>query len=459
VLEVGKTTTNRLTEVFEEKTLKRILSCFTEATGIPAYIVDLRGRVLLDNEALSHTAFCQLVRNGQKGSRKCTESYARAGKYAAKFGVPYIFRCPAGLVCWAAPLMMGAHQVGSIICGQVLMWEPEEFFWEEVDEVATKFGVEPGQLQVAVRNLEVISTTRVQAAAELLFTFADSIMRTGLMVLEQRRCMNKLQADLADKILQRKAANVEARDSLGYPLKAEREVLVRLRLRDGQGAREAMEAFLMDAIQLGGSVRRLKVRFTELLVQISRAALEAGVDPDTALEIGGQHLERMMTMASPEEMCYCAQAALEACLDCLGRENLPASVVLKAQNHIQRHFCHLTSVREVADAVNLTPDYLGRLFREQLGCSISAYITRVRIEEAKRLLRETRLTVSAISSKVGYSDPNYFTKVFKKVEQTTPGFYRNTGPKEKVSPQQTLRRSAKAPKARGDLSTLLSHRA
>ena len=55
-----------------------------------------------------------------------------------------IFRCHAGLVLWAAPLMVEGEHVATIICGQVLMWEPEDFFWEEIEEYTRPLDLIPG---------------------------------------------------------------------------------------------------------------------------------------------------------------------------------------------------------------------------------------------------------------------------------------------------------------------------
>jgi two-component system response regulator YesN len=433
--------TTRLGEVADAKTLQRILASFTEATGIHAQIVDLQGKVLLRNETRSQVTFCQLVRAGDEGSRKCRESYARAGKYAARFGEPYIFRCPAGLVSWAAPLMVGDAQMGSIICGQVLMWDPEDFFWEEVEEVAHKFGVDPARLQAAAGDLEVISTVRVQAAADLLFTVADNLMRTGLTVLEQRKAITEQQATLAHRMRQKGSGDTERTDSSRYSLRQENEVLVKLKLGDPEAAREAMCSVLSNAIQVGVPGQQcLKARFLELLAQMSRAALEAGAGTSATLEMSAFYLERMNTLRTTEDMCYLMEMALDGYLACLpeaggGRSS---QTVSKAQRYIHRHFNTLQSTKEVAVAVNLSPDYLTRLFKENLGCSLMDYLTRVRVEEAKWLLRETRWRVGDIALKVGYSEASYFVKVFKKVEKVTPCHYRNSTPFEKVAPQHVI---------------------
>ena len=69
-------------------------------------------------------------------------------------------------------------------------------------------------------------------------------------------------------------------------------------------------------------------------------------------------------------------------------------------------------------------DYLNQLFKEYQYISIFKMLERIRIEEAKRLLRESALSVMAVASEVGYADERYFSKVFKRVTGYTPMVYR-----------------------------------
>lgn len=79
---------------------------------------------------------------------------------------------------------------------------------------------------------------------------------------------------------------------------------------------------------------------------------------------------------------------------------------------------------EVAEAVHLNPDYLSRLFKSETGRSVIEYLLELRMEEAKKLLVETKEQVSEIAVKVGYSDISYFTKQFKKFFGISPREYR-----------------------------------
>ena len=78
----------------------------------------------------------------------------------------------------------------------------------------------------------------------------------------------------------------------------------------------------------------------------------------------------------------------------------------------------------MAQEVLFSPYYVSRLFKEELGLTFIEYLTKIRIDAAKRLLLETNMTVSEISDLVGYQDPSYFTKVFKKREGVTPTQFR-----------------------------------
>ncbi|MEN6593509.1 MAG: helix-turn-helix domain-containing protein [Clostridiaceae bacterium] len=105
-------------------------------------------------------------------------------------------------------------------------------------------------------------------------------------------------------------------------------------------------------------------------------------------------------------------------------------IIAKAKTYIDRNFCRELTLEEVSREVHVSPYYFSKLFKEQTGDNFINYITLKRIETAKQLLRDGRLNVKNICCEVGYSDPNYFSRLFKRFEGVTPTEFREQVSKE-----------------------------
>ncbi|HEV2582627.1 MAG TPA: response regulator [Ktedonobacteraceae bacterium] len=96
----------------------------------------------------------------------------------------------------------------------------------------------------------------------------------------------------------------------------------------------------------------------------------------------------------------------------------------RAEAYIAENFARSLTLEQVASHVDMAPTYFSRIFKQEQGCTFIAYLTRVRLEQARRLLRTTTLSVAKIGHAVGYQGPNYLAEVFKTSEGITPGAYR-----------------------------------
>lgn len=83
------------------------------------------------------------------------------------------------------------------------------------------------------------------------------------------------------------------------------------------------------------------------------------------------------------------------------------------------------SVYSIANKLNYSSNYLSNIFAQVTGGNISSYITKVRMEKAIELLKNDLIPVNEVSKSLGYSDPNYFAKVFKRHTGVTPTEYKN----------------------------------
>lgn len=95
-----------------------------------------------------------------------------------------------------------------------------------------------------------------------------------------------------------------------------------------------------------------------------------------------------------------------------------------ARKYIEQNYWKPTlTVTEIVKAVNLERSYLFRLFKAATGKSVLEYITSCRIERACELLKTSGLPIQSVAYSVGYNDPLYFSKVFKKATSHTPTSY------------------------------------
>lgn len=92
---------------------------------------------------------------------------------------------------------------------------------------------------------------------------------------------------------------------------------------------------------------------------------------------------------------------------------------------IKEHYDQPAELGSLARMVYLTPSYLSKLFKQETGMTITDYLIEVRIKKAKLLLKHSSdMKIHEIGSEVGYPDPAYFNKLFKRMVGVTPNEYR-----------------------------------
>ncbi|MCD8222628.1 MAG: response regulator [Clostridiales bacterium] len=93
--------------------------------------------------------------------------------------------------------------------------------------------------------------------------------------------------------------------------------------------------------------------------------------------------------------------------------------------YIRKNYQKDLSMQDVARVMNYSEAYFSRLFKQNFGKNFTAYLTEYRVNEAKKLLTQPTIKVKEVGKAVGYSDSNYFTKVFKRITGQSPTEYRN----------------------------------
>jgi AraC-like DNA-binding protein len=118
-------------------------------------------------------------------------------------------------------------------------------------------------------------------------------------------------------------------------------------------------------------------------------------------------------------------AHLESALARKRKLNLQAQgLVRKAMAYLHEHYAEALTRGAIAQHVGLDEDYLTYCFRQELGITPIAYLNRYRIHQAKRLLKQSGESATAIALQVGFADSGYFSRVFRRETGMSPEAYR-----------------------------------
>lgn len=102
-------------------------------------------------------------------------------------------------------------------------------------------------------------------------------------------------------------------------------------------------------------------------------------------------------------------------------------LILKAREYIAQNYRRKITLKEMAEELYISPNYLCELFKRHTDKNLTEYILEYRIDRAKELLMDVRHRVNDVASLSGFSDSQYFSSLFKKKVGMTPTEYRNKG--------------------------------
>lgn len=165
----------KVEDVFNMKFLQEFQDSFAKSLGMTAVTVDLKGNLI--TRPSYWTKFCmEYTRNSPIGNKRCMECDRIGGETSAKNGKPAIYECHAGLMDFAAPIMLNGKQIGSILGGQVLT---EPLVESKYRKIAEEIGVNPDEYVAAVREINYMPRENLEAAANVLFLMANAFSQMG----------------------------------------------------------------------------------------------------------------------------------------------------------------------------------------------------------------------------------------------------------------------------------------
>jgi two-component system response regulator YesN len=127
-----------------------------------------------------------------------------------------------------------------------------------------------------------------------------------------------------------------------------------------------------------------------------------------------------------EDMQELVTTHLTSVLDMMNqkRNGKNKNTISQVMHVIDNGYHDKLTIQEIAKEVYLAPNYLCALFKQETGQTLNEYITKVRMEKAKELFKDKEKKINEICYAVGYNDPTYFTKIFKRYTGLNPIEYK-----------------------------------
>ncbi len=390
-----------------------LAKAYALSVEVTVRVIDLQGEdIVLFNKNNNLCNICQYALS--KDHKKCTDTHLYGCYQSKKFGGKYVFFCHMGLTLWVSPIMINQQLKGAIVAGPVLMREPDDFILEDY-----LIGHDmPGDYLDYVKSVPVLSTDRVDSLTNLLF---HSIKNDNLLDNSDRQYQ---QDKISEHIHNLK--EVENLDNQ-YPFKKEQKLVTLIRLGDKHGSQKILnEIFGHIFFQSGKNYDVIKARVLELIVVLSRAAIEGGADSDLIFGMNFTYINEINEIDTVEKLTYWLSKVMtkftEQVFDLQDVKHVDA--IYKSIDYIKRNYMKKVTLDEVALNSSLSTTYFSRIFKKEMNCSFNNYLNRVRIEMSKKLLLDETISLVDVSIIVGFEDQSYYSKVFKKLSGISPGKFR-----------------------------------
>jgi len=326
----------------------------------------------------------------------------RAIDESLRWGEPSLLLNTRGEVIWAVPVTFNAAVIGGLVVEDAHVYSESE----------SQTGHSPQDIRLAALDL---------------LTMAEEANLTNSSLLEMHRTKAKQESQRAEAIHELKGVNYQSiRDIY---LTEEPDLIAAIKKGDRPKAREILNRVLVGIYHLGQNRPNLLKSFIlELVVTMSRSAVEAGGDPSVLLGANYSSVSELAGIDSEEVLCGWLVSMLERMLDAIGsNKDYPNSVLLSAAlKYMQDHLMEEVSRDDVAEVACLSPSHFSRVIKQTFGYSFTDLFAQIRVDKAKEMLVSTDRSLLQISLDCGFNDQSYFTKVFQKYTGSTPGDYRKS---------------------------------
>jgi two-component system, response regulator YesN len=404
---------------------------YSRAVDAYCTIIDSEGGALFNTEGTrSPCSFCKKIQELFGNRINCTHAHLYGGYQAERHKGRYTFYCPVGLVHWASPIIINDMLCGTVIGGPVLMEDVDDFI---ADLLQKNESLKPyiHELREQLKSIKRIDQDKLDSYADLLELVTAAVSRQDSPYFEERPAEEASASPrVSDYIYYLKTMGGEEVEKSGpYPLDKERELLSYIANGDKKAARKTLNEILgFVFFSSGNNFDIVKARILELIVLLSRAAMEGGADVEEIFGMNYHYINQIHNFTTIEQLTAWVARIMNRFSDLVFNlaDVKHVDVIFKALDYIKKNYMNKISLQDVAEAASISPSYFSKVFKDEMHCNFNIYLNHFRVEVAKKLLLDINIPLVNVAFMTGFEDQSYFTKVFKKITKMSPGKYRES---------------------------------
>ncbi len=307
---------------------------------------------------------------------------------------------------------------------------------KELSELAFECSLPSGEADSFILAMESLVCLPLNSLLQMLCSI-NFVLNNEKLSLSNIMIFDEKQKELSNEI-----ASKEANDAMDESQNAldknyqhntfDLEQTIMLYVRHGDIAAlknwlKAAPAVRPGVVSLDES-RQLKNTFIVTATLASRAAIRGGLDTEEALSLSDAYIQKCEGLSNYEaienlqfHMVFDYTERVEKIR--FGKN--PSKLIIDVSNYTQKHLSEPININKMSKDLYISRTYLATKFKNETGMTLTNYIIKEKINEAKRLLSYTDKSISSIATYLGFSSQSHFSNAFKKVTSLAPLEYRN----------------------------------
>ncbi len=199
-------------------------------------------------------------------------------------------------------------------------------------------------------------------------------------------------------------------------------------------AREALQSlhrlrtdtFYLSRMCLGSTMENYRLGAATIRTEVRTIAVRENLPVLLIDRISGENLRESIRAKTPDEILASEEKMIRAYCRAIrnARSETYSALIQSVLYVLDNDYASEIHLSDIAEELNVSKSFMITAFRKEVGTTPNAYLTKVRMKAAARLLSSGGLSVAGVSSAVGIADANYFVKLFKNEYGQTPSAYR-----------------------------------